>query len=265
MAGPWQSPSRGAGGLTWPLRLLAFKLLLLSACLLMAWPSMAQHDTRSQARLALSFAYLQAGILPLAMTEVDKALLASPQLPEALALKAVIFHKQARFDLADRFFQQANVLAPQSPQIAHNWAICECDQGRFESAFAKFEFAHAHSEGLDRDKSLWLWGDCLRQNQQWEEANLKMSQALLRQPSFFSEALELASLKIQLGRAEEAEKILDVLNDSPSVSAQSLGLSVQLAQQQNKAVKKNQWGKMLGRLFSNSAQWRAFQEGASHD
>jgi type IV pilus assembly protein PilF len=260
-----QAPSLGAGGLSWSLRLHSFKLLLLSAWLLMALPSIAQQERRFQARLALSSAYLQADMLALAMTEVDKILLASPQLPEALALKAVILHKQARFELADRYFQQATLLAPENPQIAHNWAMSECAQGRFESAFDKFEFAHAHSEGLDKDKSLWLWGDCLRQNLRWDEANVKMSQALLRQPSFFSEALVLAELKIQLGRGAEAEKILDVLNDSPSVSAQSLWLSLQLAQGQNQAVKKNQWGRMLGRLFSNSAQWRAYQEGASHD
>ena len=70
---------------------------------------------------------------------------------------------------------------------------------------------------------------------------------------------------MKLGSLEEAEKILNNFNDSPSVSAQSLWLSVQLAQRQNQAVKKNHWGKMLGLLFSNSTQWRAYQEGASND
>jgi type IV pilus assembly protein PilF len=49
------------------------------------------------------------------------------------------------------------------------------------------------------------------------------------------------------------------------VSAQSVWLALQLAERQNQAVKKNHWAKMLGLHFSNSAQWRAYQEHATHD
>ena len=81
----------------------------------------------------------------------------------------------------------------------------------------------------------------------------------------WARAEPLIAVKMALHRFAEAEKITDKLNDSPSVSAQSLWLSVQLAQRQNQAVKKNHWGKMLGLLFSNSAQWRAYQEEVSHE
>jgi type IV pilus assembly protein PilF len=249
----------------WCLHLIARRLLSLSLTFLVACPTLAQTDARIQSHLALATAYLHADMLSLAMHEADQVLAVSPQLPEAIGLKAVIFQKQDRFELAGRFFQQASLLAPQSAQIAHNWGVFECERGRYASAFLKFEQAQSQSEGLERDKSLWIWGVCLRQNQQWEAAHLKMNESFQRQPSFISEGLVLAGLKIQLGRDAEAEKILDKVNDSPSVSAQSLWLSVQLAQRQNQAVKKNHWGKMLGLLFSNSVQWRAYQVEASHD
>jgi type IV pilus assembly protein PilF len=251
----------GARSLHW----LASCLLFLSLSLLVACPAKAQMDLRIQSHLALATAYLHANLLTLAMQETEQVLVVSPQLPEGLGLKAVIYQKQGRLALAGRFFQQASLLAPQNAQIAHNWGVFECEQGLYESAFLRFELAQRHSEGLERDKSLWIWGVCLLQNQQWAAADLKMSGPFQRQPSFISEALDLASLKIQLGRDAEAEKILDKVNDSPSVSAQSLWLSVQLAQRQNQAVKKNHWGKMLGLLFSNSVQWRAYQAEVSHD
>lgn len=254
---------RGVG--TGSLHLLANCLLSLSFSLLVASPANAQMDARAQAHLALATAYVHAELLSLAMQETDQVLAVSPQLPLGLGLKAVIYQKQGRLALAAQFFQQASLLAPQNAQIAHNWGVFECEQGLYESAFLKFELAQRQSEGLERDKSLWIWGVCLLQNQQWEAAHLKMNEPYQRQASFFSEALVMASLKIQLGRDAEAEKILDKVNDSPSVSAQSLWLSVQLAQRQNQAVKKNHWGKMLGLLFSNSEQWRAYQVEASHD
>jgi Tfp pilus assembly protein PilF len=114
-------------------------------------------------------------------------------------------------------------------------------------------------------KTNWIWGQCLRRNKQFEAANERMSDAFAQQPGLISEALELVELKIQLGKYIEAEKILEYLNDSPSVSAQSVWLALQLAERQNQAVKKNHWGKMLGLHFSNSAQWRAYQKGATHD
>ena len=259
------APSCWRVGLVRHLRLPAISRLFLSLMCLMTATSYAHQDPRVQTRLALASAYLHAGMLTVAMDETDKVLDVTRQLPEALALKAVIFHQQNRPDLANLYFQQASLLSPNSPQIAHNWAVLACQEGHFEAAFSKFAHAEAHSEGLERDKSLWAWGACFQQNHQWEAADSKMSLALLHQPSFISEGLVLAGLKIQLGRDVEAEKILDLVNDSPSVSAQSLWLSVQLAQRQNQAVKKNHWGKMLGLLFSNSTQWRAYQEGASND
>jgi type IV pilus assembly protein PilF len=260
---PTASLKRGVG--SGFLHLLTSGLLSLSMSLLVACPAKAQMDARIQAHLDLATAYLHAELFSLAMLETDQVLAVSPQLPEGFGLKAVIYQKQGRLALAGSFFQKASHLAPRSAQIAHNWGVFECEQGFFESAFLKFELAQRHSEGLERDKSLWVWGVCLLQNQQWEAAHLKMNESFLRQPGFISEALVLASLKIQLGRDAEAEKILDKVNDSPSVSAQSLWLSVQLAQRQNQAVKKNHWGKMLGLLFSNSVQWRAYQAEASHD
>lgn len=260
-----QTPSLKGGVVARILQLIASYLLFLSSGLLVASPAKAQTDDRIQAHLALATAYLHAELFSLAMLETDQVLTVLPQLPEGLGLKAVIYQKQGRLALAGNFFQQASLLAPQNAQIAHNWGVFECERGFHESAFLKFELAQQHSEGLERDKSLWLWGVCLLQNQKLEAAHLKMNESFQRQPSFFPEALVLASLKIQLGRDAEAEKILDKVNDSPSVSAQSLWLSVQLAQRQNQAVKKNHWGKMLGLLFSNSVQWRAYQAEASHD
>jgi len=247
------------------LHLLASHLLFISLALSAGQAAIRQGDAQIQSHLALAIAYLHADMLTLAMMEADKALEVSPEFPEALALKAVIYQHQNRTEKAERYFLLASQQAPQNSQILHNWAAFECQQGRFESSFAKFEMSLRYSEGLERDKSAWVWGRCLLQNQQWEAADLKMSPVYMRQPSFISEGLVLANLKLQLGRDKEAEKILDKVNDSPSVSAQSLWLSVQLAQRQNQAVKMNHWGKMLGLLFSNSVQWRAYQEGTPHD
>ena len=54
--------------------------------------------------------------------------------------------------------------------------------------------------------------------------------------------LILEDLKIQLGKSPEAEKIVEYLNDSPSVSAQSECVAFQLAERVNQAVIKTKFG-----------------------
>jgi type IV pilus assembly protein PilF len=220
---------------------------------------------RTQARTALASAYFQAGMFVFASEEVNQALSLMPQHAPALLLKALLLQQQNKAELAQKYFQQAMQAAPDDPQIAYQWGVFECQNGHFEAAFEKFNRAFDLFMGPDQVKTNWIWGQCLRRNKQFEAANTRMSEAFAQQPGLISEVIELVELKIQLGKFIEAEKILEYLNDSPSVSAQSVWLALQLAERQNQAVKKNHWGKMLGLHFSNSAQWRAYQDGALHD
>ena len=225
----------------------------------------SQLLARTQAKTALASAYFQAGMSVFALEEVDQALILTPQHAPALVLKALLFQQQNKADLSQQYFQLATDAAPKDPQIAYQWGIFECQNGHFEAAFEILKRALVLSMGPDQAKVNWIWGQCLRRNKQFEAANARMSDAFAQQPGLISDAIELVDLKIQLGKFIEAEKILENLNDSPSVSAQSVWLALQLAERQNQAVKKNHWGKMLGLYFSNSAQWRAYQDGASHD
>jgi len=234
-----------------------------------AWFSKGTENSqllaRTQAKTALASAYFHAGMSVFALEEVDQALILTPQHAPALVLKALLFKQQNKADLSQQYFQLATDAAPQDPQIAFQWGIFDCQNGHFEAAFEKFKRALDLSMGPLQVKTNWIWGQCLRRNKQFEAANERMSDAFAQEPGLISEALELVELKIQLGKYIEAEKILEYLNDSSSVSAQSVWLALQLAERQNQAFKKNHWGKMLGLHFSNSAQWRAYQEGATHD
>ena len=220
---------------------------------------------RTQARTALASAYFQAGMSVYALEEVNQALNLMPQHAPALVLKALLLRQQNKAELAQKFFQQAMEAAPEDPQIAYQWGVFECQNGHFEAAFENFKRAFDLFVGPDQVRTNWIWGQCLWRNKQFEAANTRMSEAFAQQPGLISDVIELVELKIQLGKFIEAEKILEYLNDSPSVSAQSVWLALQLAERQNQAVKKNHWGKMLGLHFSNSAQWRAYQDGVPHD
>jgi len=259
----WPTPQMGGAWL--------FRLLFVSMCLLFphegALASFANFSPvqRVQARLDLATAYFESGMFTFALEEVELALVLAPLHPESLALKGLLFLQQKRVDLAENYFQKASQGAPLSAPIAHKFGVFYCQNGQFEASFAKFKHASDLSNGLQKQKTDWVWGQCLMQNMQLQAANFKMSDALKRQPSLIYDSLPLVELKIKLGMYSEAEKILDFLNDSPSVSAQSVWLALHLAERQNQAVKKNHWGKMLGLQFPNSAQWRLFQDQVPHD
>ncbi len=220
---------------------------------------------RTQARTNLASAYFHAGLPVFALEEVDQALNLMPQHAPALLLKAMLFQQQNKTDMAQKYYSMALDSSPEDPQINLQWGVFDCQNNRFDAAFEKMNRAFVLTLGQEQAQVSWIWGRCLRKNHQLEEANLRMTEAFARRPSFISDVLELAELKIQLGKLSEAEKILEILNDSPSVSAQSVWLALQLAERQNQAVKKNHWGKMLGLHFSNSVQWRAYQRGDANE
>ena len=228
-------------------------------------PLSLSENERLVARRSLAMAYFQAHMFPHALTEVDLALGIAPSDPDTLVLKAIILQHQNRPQSAEVLFLQAQALAPMSASISHNFGRFYCQFRRFDQAEIQFKRALNHSEGFEQDKTAWARGLCLLQNDQFQAADSVLSAVLDRQPAFIFDSLKLVSLKMKLGSLEEAEKILNNFNDSPSVSAQSLGLSIVLAHRQNQTDKKLYWGNLLGRHFSNSAQWRAYQEGTLHD
>lgn len=253
-------------------RITCFLLLIAFACHGLAGlafaeqrPLSSSENERLVARRALAIAYFQAQLLPHALTEVDLALGVAPFDPDTLALKALFLQHQNRPQSAEALYLQAQALAPLSVSIAHNFGLFYCQFSRFDQAETQFKRALTHSEGFEHDKTAWARGLCLLQNDQFQAADGVLSSVLDRRPAFIFDSLKLVSLKMKLGSLEEAEKILNNFNDSPSVSAQSLGLSIVLAQGQNQTDKKLHWAKLLGLHFSNSAQWRAYQEGTLHD
>jgi type IV pilus assembly protein PilF len=222
-------------------------------------------QARTQARTNLASAYFQAGMTAFALEEVDQALNLMPHNVAALLLKAQLFQQQNKSELAQKYYLMAFDSNPEDPHLNLQWGVFDCQNKQFDSAFEKLKRAFALTSGIEQVRVSWIWGQCLRRNHQFEAANLRMTNAFAQLPSLISEALELAELKIHLGKLSEAEKILENLNDSSSVSAQSVWLALQLAERQNQAVKKNHWGKMLGLHFSNSVQWRTYQEGVAND
>jgi type IV pilus assembly protein PilF len=220
---------------------------------------------RTQTRLSLATAYFHAGLHQFAMEEVDQALVLMPQHAQALVLKALLYQQHNRIGLAQNYFSKALTANPVDPLILFQLGIFECQSGLFEKAILTFSLASAYAVGPISGQINWIWGQCLKQNNQLEAANLRMTEAFEQLPGLISEVLELVELKIQLGKLSEAEKILIYLNDSPSVSAQSVWVAYQLAERQNQAVKKNHWGKMLGLRYSNSVQWLAIQDRFTHE
>jgi type IV pilus assembly protein PilF len=220
---------------------------------------------RIQARLALANAYHQAGMSAIAFEEVDKALMIAPRSSLALMFKAILLQQQHKNELAEKHFNLAAELNPESPEIAHHFGVFLCQAGRFESSFSKFEIAMKQSMGISRDATEWVWGQCLIKNDQLAEADERMSRALAHQPDFFRNSEQLITVKMALHSFVEAEKISDRLNESSSVSAQSLWLGIQLAERHQKTDKKKQWAKMLEQLFPTSKQWQQLQDGPPYE
>ena len=96
---------------------------------------------RAQVRLELAGLYLARGQANTALDEVNLAIAAKPDLPEAYNLRGLIHAALGDPQRADDDFQRGLRLNPRDGNAMHNYGWFLCQQQRFSDAEAQFERA----------------------------------------------------------------------------------------------------------------------------
>ncbi|MDR0776018.1 MAG: hypothetical protein LBE81_05205, partial [Azonexus sp.] len=98
-------------------------------------------ERRARTRLELASAYLSRGQAATALDEIKQALIVMPDLPDAYALRGLIYASLNDPLLAEQNFQRALQLAPRDGGVLHNHAWFLCQQRRFDDADKEFAAA----------------------------------------------------------------------------------------------------------------------------
>lgn len=223
-------------------------------------------DRRASTRMELAGAYFSRGQFTTALDEVKLALVARPDLPEALNLRGLIYGAMGESALADDSFRRALAVAPRNADTMHNYGWFLCQQGRFDPADAQFAQALAQPQYRSSARTLLARGVCHARAGRWVEAEATLSRAYELDPSSPAAAYNLSDVLYRRGELERARFYIRRVNAQREVAnAQSLWLAARIEHRLGNEFGARELGRQLRDRFPQAPEALQFDRGRFDD
>lgn len=237
-------------------------LILLGGCATTT-PELPQHgrtgmDRVSPVRAAeihtrLGVGYRDRGQLQLALENLEVALRHDPNHTPAHVVTAIIHERLGNTRQAEHHYRQAARLAPNDGATQNAYAVFLCRNGQFAEAQQRFERAFNDPFYGTPEVALTNAGACARRNQQPDQAETLLRQALEVDPSFPDALYQLAELHLAQGDALRARAFLQRFESVAEVDSVSLRLGFKIESALNNLYEANRYVRYLEREFPDSA------------
>ncbi|MDO9071797.1 MAG: type IV pilus biogenesis/stability protein PilW [Rubrivivax sp.] len=226
----------------------------------------ADAEKRARVRLELAGLYLGRGQADTALGEVDRAIAAKPDMPEAYNLRGLIYASQGDHRLAEQSFQRALQLAPSSGDVMHNYGWFLCQQRRWPDAEAQFSGALALPQYRDTMRTLLAQGVCQARAGRWAEAERTLSRSYELDPANPVTAYNLSEVLMRRGELERARFYIARINSQPELtSAQSLWLAVRIERRLGNLQGVQDFGRKLQERYPESNEVLLYERGRFDD
>jgi type IV pilus assembly protein PilF len=226
----------------------------------------ADPDRRARVHLELAGLYFERGQHQTALDEIKAVLVARPDLPEALGLRALIYAGMGDAVRAEESFQRALQLAPADGAMLHNHAWFLCQQRRYAEADAQFERALAQPQYRDTARTYFAQGVCLARGGQWTQAERALSRAYELDPANPAVGYNLAEVLLRRGELDRARFYVQRVNAVPAqVTAQSLWLAARIERRLGNLDAVRDYGRQLHARFPQANETQDFERGRFDD
>jgi len=223
-------------------------------------------DKRARVRVELAGAYFGRGQTAIALDEVKLALVAKPDMPEALNLRGLIYASLGELRLAEESFRRALQVAPRDGDVMHNYGWFLCQQRRFDEAEAQFRQALAQPQYLDTIRTYLGLGVCQARAGRMIEAEATLTRAYELDPSNPVTAYNLSDVLYRRGDNERVRFYMRRVNALQEQSnAQTLWLAVRAEQRLGNTAGARQLGNQLRDRFPQSPEALLFEKGRFDD
>ncbi|MDP2005067.1 MAG: type IV pilus biogenesis/stability protein PilW [Rubrivivax sp.] len=226
----------------------------------------ADAEKRARVRLELAGLYLGRGQAETALGEVERAIAAKPDMPEAYNLRGLIYGAMGELSLAEQAFQRALQLAPISGDVMHNYGWFLCQQRRWPDAEAQFNAALALPQYRDNMRTLLAQGVCQARAGRWAEAERTLSRSYELDPANPVTAYNLSEVLMRRGELERARFYIARINSQPELSsAQSLWLAVRIERRLGNVQAVQDFGRKLQERYPESNEVLLYERGRFDD
>ncbi|HLB16258.1 MAG TPA: type IV pilus biogenesis/stability protein PilW [Burkholderiales bacterium] len=217
--------------------------------------------TRAKAHTDLAAAYYELGNVGVALEEVRIAIAADANYAPAYNVQGLVNMDLRENGAAEASFQRGLKLAPQDPDLNHNYGWFLCQTGREDQSLPWFMNAVRSPLYPTPAKSFAAAGRCL-QKRDPAEAMKYYDRALRIDPNNLQALLPYAEILYRRGQLRPAKELVGRYNKLvPEPTAESLWLALRIERKLGDQFAESSLATQLRRRYSNSNEFQSLQRG----
>jgi type IV pilus assembly protein PilF len=216
---------------------------------------------RARAHTELASIYYERGSMGIALDELRQATVADASYAPAHGLYGLVYMGLRENAQAEESFERALRLAPNDPDINHNYGWFLCQIGREKDAVRHFVQAVKNPLYAAPWRSYSAAGVCSLRLNNTKEAEDFFQRALKLDPDEPASLLKLAEIRYRQGKVEEARKLLARHNKLAAPTAESLWLALRIERRLGERVAEQSYANQLRRRFPGSPEYQSLQRG----
>ncbi len=220
-------------------------------------------DARSRARVHTELAalYYSRRNMAVALEELRVAQTADPTYPPTYGMFGLVYMELKENALAEKSFQDGLRIAPQDPDLNHNYGWFLCQSGRAVESLKFFRSALRNPLYVTPWRSNAAAGVCALRIGQAQEAETFFEQALRDDPSELNSLLQLGQIRYGQNRLEEARRLVGRYNKLIEPTAESLWLALRVERKLGDRGGEQSYANQLRRRHPTSAEYQKLQRG----
>jgi len=219
------------------------------------------HDPRNRARVRTELAalYYQRGNMNVALEELRLAVAADPGYATAHGMFGLVYMELKENALAQASFERALGLAPDDPDINHNYGWFLCQTSREEQSMAYFQRALRNPLYATPARTHTAAGTCALRRGDLAGAEVFLQRALAIDPNQPAALLQLAQVRYRQMNYPEARRLLARHAKLVEPSAESLWLALRVERRLGQRTTELSYANQLRRRFPASREAQALQ------
>lgn len=221
----------------------------------------ADARTRAKAHTDLGSAYFEHGNMAVALEEARIALAADPTYAPAYNVQGLVNMALRDNAGAEQSFQRGLKLAPQDPDLNHNYGWFLCTSNRADQSIQWFMNAVRNPLYATPARSYAAAGRCTLDRSPKDAADY-FDRALRLDPNNLMALLPYAEMKYKSGQLREARDLVTRYNKLVAdPTAESLWLGLRIERKLGDTAAENGYATQLRRRYANSPEYQALQRG----
>jgi type IV pilus assembly protein PilF len=218
-------------------------------------------DPRNRARLhtELGGLYYSRGNMTVALDELRAAVAADPNYALAYGTFGMVYMDLKENALAEENFQKGLRLAPNEPDLNHNYGWFLCQTSREPESIKYFLQALRNPLYPSPWRSYAAAGVCSLKMKNVKDADEFFQRALKLEPDEPNSLLKLGQIRYDQGRIEDARSLVMRYGKVAAPSAESLWLGLRIERKAGMRVAEQSYATQLRRRFPASDEYRKLQ------